>query len=88
MVRCLLDNAVKYRTAETPVSVYIDADGIRIHNQCAPLDEDKLKNLFDFHANKDGRYSFGLYFASKAAKKNGLKLHIFNDNDGVTAQIS
>ncbi len=88
MFRCLLDNAVKYRTEGTPVSVYCDAGDIRIHNMCEPLREEHLKNLFEFHANKDGRYSFGLYFAYKAAEKSGLKLHLYNDNDGVTVQIS
>lgn len=88
MFRCLLDNAVKYREEGTPVSVYIDTNDVRIHNICEPLDEDKLKDLFDFHANRDGRYSFGLYFASKAAEKNGMKLRIYNENDGVTVQIS
>ncbi|MCR5795309.1 MAG: HAMP domain-containing histidine kinase [Solobacterium sp.] len=87
MFRCLLDNAVKYRTEGTPVTVYIGNGEIRIHNACDPLGEEQLKELSDLHANKDGRYSFGLYFASKAAEKNGLKLLVYNDGDGVTAQI-
>ena len=87
MLLCLLDNAVKYRTPNTPVHVRIQHQTLTIHNACKPLPKDFLPNAFRFHVQDDGHYSFGLYYAKKVCEASGLHLSLFNDNDGVTIQL-
>lgn len=87
MIRCLLDNAFRYRKEDTPITIAVDRYSLHIHNQCDPLSENTLRSLYEFHAKPDGRYSFGLFFCRKAAVKNGLKLRVYNDSDGVTASL-
>jgi signal transduction histidine kinase len=87
MLKCLLDNAVRYRTPDTAVTITIGRYFLLIHNQCEPLSEETLNQIFEFRAKNDGRYSFGLFFCRKAAAANGLKLRIYNENDGVTVSL-
>ena len=87
MLKCLLDNAMQYRTDDTPVTIGITRRSLTMHNQCEPLDEEMLRHIFEFRTKEDGHYSFGLFFCHKAAEKNGLTLQLFNDTDGVTAVL-
>lgn len=87
MLKFLLDNAERYRTADTPVIITLNHFSLKIHNTCEPLQEEVLKHIFEFHSRKDGHYSFGLYYCHKAAEKNGLKLRIYNEADGVTVSL-
>ncbi|MCR4950439.1 MAG: HAMP domain-containing histidine kinase [Solobacterium sp.] len=87
MLKCLLDNAVRCRTAGTPVTVQITESELKIHNVCEKLSPAELKDIFRFRQRADGHYSFGLYFSRKAAEKNGLKLYLYNDKDGVTVSL-
>lgn len=87
MIRCLMDNAVKYRFAGSDVEITIQEKLLKIHNICEPLTEEQLSQMFMFRVNADGRYSYGLYYAKKAAALNGLCLSIYNDTNGVTAAV-
>lgn len=87
MLKCLLDNALKYRSPGTAVKITINHFSLLIHNCCEPLDAEKLSHIFEFQPKADGHYSFGLYYCHKAAEKNGLKLRIYNETDGVTVSM-
>lgn len=88
MIKCLIDNAVQHGDTGTPVTIRIDQSSCEIHNKAQSLSQEKIKNLFTFRIGEDDRFHYGLYFAKKAAKKNGLELMVFNDGDGITALIS
>ena len=87
MIKCLIDNAVQHGDTGTPVTIRIDHASCSIHNRAKHLSQEKMKNLFVFRINDDDKFHYGLYFAKKAAQKNGLKLTVFNDGDGITALI-
>jgi len=84
MLMCLLDNAVRYRKENTKVNVLIEEKKLIIHNASDPVD---LSGIFEFHQSKNGRFGFGLYFAKKAAGKNGLSLKLENVQDGIDAVL-
>lgn len=88
MIKCLIDNAVQHGDTCTPVTIRIDQSSCEIHNKAQSLSQEKMKNLFTFHLSEDDKFHYGLYFAKKAAQKNGLELMVFNDGDGITALIS
>lgn len=87
MLKCLIDNAVRYRTEGTEINVSVSRFGMKIHNQSEPISDEQLKHIFEFRAKPDGRYSFGLYYCHKAAEKNGIHMAVCNENNGVTASL-
>lgn len=87
MLRCIIDNAVRYRTEGTPVRIRIKDGCLKIHNTAENPDLTVLKDALSFQERKDGRYSFGLYYADKACRKNGLHMNISTEDDGVTVMI-
>ena len=87
MLKCLIDNAVRYRNKNTPVQVYISHHELKIHNECEPITSEEMNDLFRFRQKEDGHFSFGLYFSKKAAEKNSMKLYMYNEKDGVTVSV-
>ncbi|HCK88264.1 MAG TPA: hypothetical protein DHW39_05585 [Erysipelotrichaceae bacterium] len=87
MLKCLIDNAVRYRNKNTRVQVYISHHELKIHNECEPITSEEMNDLFRLRQREDGHFSFGLYFSKKAAEKNNMKLHVYNEKDGVTVSV-
>lgn len=84
----LIDNAVSYGKEGTEIKVRINQDKTEIFNEADPIEEGKLKNIFEFKSGTNGHHGFGLYFAKKVADIHNLKLAINNQENGVNAVVS
>ena len=84
---CLIDNAVRYKREGSEVFVTIRQDRVEIYDECDPIPAEQMEKLYAFTPSAEGRLGFGLYFAKKAADKNGLGLVVEYTDGGVRAVL-
>ncbi|MBR0417928.1 MAG: HAMP domain-containing histidine kinase [Erysipelotrichaceae bacterium] len=84
----LIDNAISYTRNGSEIVISIDENKINIFNEADPIEEEKLKNIFEFKSGTNGHHGFGLYFAKKVADIHNLKLTINNQENGVNTLLT
>lgn len=95
----LLQNAVKYSPADTPVRVHTASDGaeasVTVHNQGSPIPADRLPRLFEplqrasHQLDKAGRsIGLGLYIVKHIAEAHGGTITVSStEQDGTTFAV-
>ncbi|HRK57948.1 MAG TPA: histidine kinase dimerization/phospho-acceptor domain-containing protein, partial [Burkholderiaceae bacterium] len=86
LLRNLLDNAVRYSPPGSTVTLSLEADGLRVHNEGPPLSDQIMTHLGERFHRPDGQAEtgsgLGISIAQRIAALHGLRLRFGADADG------
>lgn len=92
LLRNLLDNAVRYSPPGSTVTLSLEADALRIHNEGPPLSDDILAHLGERFHRPDGQdeagSGLGISIAQRVAALHGLRLHFSAGEGGQGVRVS
>lgn len=90
----VISNACYYSTKGTTIKITLDNGGLKIENECAPLSEKELTNIFkpfyrpDFSRNKkDGGTGLGLYIVKNILEEENYSYSFYPTENSMIFEI-